>query len=80
MNDSAVVSLPLMTGFRYFSPLTIVEGISLQIVFGMKDEAGMVSVTESNNCFTKFEGKRGRVGSNFSDNAYACSYITYNNQ
>ena len=46
----------------------------------MKDEAGMVSVTESNNCFTKFEGKRGRVGSNFSDNAYACSYITYNNQ
>ena len=38
----------------------------------MKDEGGIISVTESNKRSSKFEGKRGRVGKKLSDTAYAC--------
>ena len=40
----------------------------------MKDEGGIFSVIESNNRFSIFEGKRGRVGKKFSDNIYTSLY------
>ena len=40
----------------------------------MKDEGGIISVTESNKRSSKFEGKRGRVGKKLSDSAYACPF------
>ena len=40
----------------------------------------MISVTERNNPFSKFEVKRGTVGRKFSHNVYFCPYITYLNQ
>ena len=43
----------------------------------MKDEGGIISVMESNNRFTKFERKRGRVGRKISDNAFVYPFITY---
>ena len=43
----------------------------------MKDEEGIISVTESYNCFSKYQAKRGRLGRKFSDNVYAYPYFTY---
>ena len=38
----------------------------------MKDEGGIIIVTENNKRSSKFEGKRGRVGKKLSGTAFAC--------
>ena len=38
----------------------------------MKDEGGIISVTESNKRSSKVEGMRGRLGKKLSDTTYAC--------
>ena len=43
----------------------------------IKDEGGMIIVIESNNHFSKFEGKRGKVGRKVIDNAFFYPFITY---
>ena len=44
----------------------------------MKYEGGIISVTESNNRFSKFEGKSRRLGSKFTDRIYVFPFLLIN--